>query len=438
MLIQFVIIIAIFLSIAIGYWKKINVGLIAIAFAYLIGAGVLKVAPKDLIDMWPTQLFFTILAVSLFYNFAITNGTLTYLAQLVLYKTQSYSQGIYLILYFLAMGIAAAGAGFFTTMVICCPLAVSLCKQSRKSILLTTQVVNLGAAGGANFMTSGSGLVFQGLFKELGWGKEALSFGLSIFLFTILYPLLFLLLAYAINKFFYRQTNQSAWVIEKPAALTHKQKQTLGLMGMMMALVLVLPNLSLLFPGIDTLTAVTRMADIGLICIVLSVLAFLLNLSDQKRVFSQLPWNTLIMLSGMGMLIKLATQFGLIETVANGMRQTLPPQLLPLAFAFVAGILSLFSSTLSVVAPTLFPVATAISQAHPHIQAHVLFVAIVAGALSTNISPFSAAGSLIQASIPEQEERDSVFKQQLMYGMPLTFAIALLAVLIYSLMVGGS
>jgi hypothetical protein len=83
MFVSLLIILAIILSILLGEKFNINTGLIALAFAYLIGCFVLGMSVKDLLATWPTQLFLVIFSVSLFFNFAVVNGTLNKLADLL-------------------------------------------------------------------------------------------------------------------------------------------------------------------------------------------------------------------------------------------------------------------------------------------------------------------------------------------------------------------
>lgn len=61
-MIHLIIISAIALAIGIGYRTKINIGLLAIAFSYLIATTLMGLSPKELLHFWPTSLFFTILA----------------------------------------------------------------------------------------------------------------------------------------------------------------------------------------------------------------------------------------------------------------------------------------------------------------------------------------------------------------------------------------
>lgn len=65
-MIHLIMISAIALAIGIGYRTKINIGLLAIAFSYLIATTLMGLSPKELLHFWPTSLFFTIFSVSLF------------------------------------------------------------------------------------------------------------------------------------------------------------------------------------------------------------------------------------------------------------------------------------------------------------------------------------------------------------------------------------
>ena len=76
-MVSLLIVLAILLAIVLGYRTKINTGFFAIVLAYLIGCFAMGLKPKDVISGWPISTMFIILAVSLFYNFALVNGTLT-------------------------------------------------------------------------------------------------------------------------------------------------------------------------------------------------------------------------------------------------------------------------------------------------------------------------------------------------------------------------
>lgn len=84
-MISMLVLAAIVIAVVLGYRTKINIGLFAIAFAYLIGCFGMGLKPAEVIGMWPLKIFFVIFSVCLFYSFAIVNGTLEKLAEHLIY-----------------------------------------------------------------------------------------------------------------------------------------------------------------------------------------------------------------------------------------------------------------------------------------------------------------------------------------------------------------
>ena len=80
-----VLVASIAVAVILGYKTKINTGFFCIAFAYLIGCFGMGLKTKELIGFWPVSTMFVILSVSLFYNFAVVNGTLEKMSASLLY-----------------------------------------------------------------------------------------------------------------------------------------------------------------------------------------------------------------------------------------------------------------------------------------------------------------------------------------------------------------
>ncbi|EPK3634056.1 SLC13 family permease, partial [Acinetobacter baumannii] len=93
----------------------------------------------------------------------------------------------------------------------------------------------------------------------------------------------------------------------------------------------------------------------------------------------------------------------------------------------ISAIMSVFSSTLGVVAPTLFPIVPALALTSG-LNPLVLFICIVVGAQSTAISPFSSGGSLIMASAPADIDKTKFFNQLLFKAIPVGVIAALIAI----------
>lgn len=416
---------AIVVSIALGYRTKINTGFFAIAFAYLIGCFVLDLKTTDVVKMWPISIFFVIFAVSLFYNFALVNGTLEKLAGHLMYGCRKFPHLLPFAVFLAATLIAGMGAGFYTVLAFMAPITLLLCEKTGMGKMIGAMAVNYGALAGANFMASQSGLIFRGLMQTAGVSADtAFVNSIGIFASTLVVP--FVVLGGMVFFTDHRKTmNNNVSLAERPGAFTKDQKTTLLLIVLMMLIVLAAPLLHLALPANKAITFVNSKMDIGLVASVFAVIALLLKLGDEKKVVAMVPWGTLIMICGVGMLISVAIKAGTIDLLASWIGTSLPATLVPLAMCVVAAIMSLFSSTLGVVTPALFPLVPALASTMA-IDPLLLFICIVIGAQASAISPFSSGGSLVLGSCASDEGRTELFPQLLFRAVPIGCIAALL------------
>lgn len=163
------IIAAIVISIALGYKTKINIGLFAIVFSYLIGCFGMQLSAYEVIKLWPLKIFFVILAVTLFYNFSLANGALEKLCEHLIYKCRHFPAFLPLAIFFAATIVAALGAGYYTVLATMAPMILLLSQRTNLNIIIATLSVNYGALAGANFITSQSGVIFRELMRALAW-----------------------------------------------------------------------------------------------------------------------------------------------------------------------------------------------------------------------------------------------------------------------------
>ncbi|WP_177161685.1 SLC13 family permease [uncultured Fusobacterium sp.] len=422
-MISFLIVLAIVISIFLGYKTKINTGFFAIGFAYLIGCFGLNLGASKVIAMWPIKIFFVIFSVSLFYNFPMTNGTLEKLSQHMLYKTRKIPHLLPFAIFFCATFIAGLGAGYFTVLAFFGPLTLILCEKTGLSKLTGALAVNYGSLAGANFMTSASGIIFRGLIENAGY-QNSFSHATAIFVSTIIIPIVVLSLLILKDK--NKMLKNKSLEIDVPEEFNETQKTTLKLICAMVFIVLIFPILNTVFPGNPIIKFINSKLDIGLIAILFTIVAFLMKLGKEKEIIAKVPWNTLIMICGVGMLISVAIKAGTIEILSSWIGTNIPRFLIPIILCSVGGIMSSFSSTLGVVAPALFPIIPVISET-TGLNPTVLFVAVIVGAQATSISPFSSGGSLILGSATE-EERNGLFGELLFKGTSL----ALISSIIFS------
>lgn len=422
-MLSLIIILAIAIAIFLGYKTKINTGLFCIVFAYIIGCFVMGLKPKAVIGYWPVSTMFVILSVSLFYNVAAINGTLEKMSGALLYACRSFPGLLPYALFAVAVILSVMGATFFTVLAFLAPITLVICEESKMDKLTGAVAINAGALAGGNFPTSNLGVIFRGLADtafEAAPDLEAIeTFGMEmqIFVFAILFSLILI----TVFRFGFKSNRNigKGVTFKKPEAFDAKQKTTLIMMLAMMAVVLIFPLLQIILPKNQAISFISGKIDVGLVAIIFAVIAFLLKLAPQKDAIAKIPWNTIIMIAGAGMLIAVAVEAGTIEALSTWIGSNVPGPLVPIAFSIVGAIMSFFSSTTGVVAPALFPLIPGIA-ASASINPVALFACTVLGAQSSAISPFSSGGSLIMGSCGNEEERNILFNRLLMVAVPIS------------------
>ncbi|TCL38859.1 di/tricarboxylate transporter [Anaerospora hongkongensis] len=416
-------------AIVLGYFTEINIGFYALAAAYVVGAFVMDLKVNDIIAMWPLRIFFIIFAVTLFYSFAILNGTLEKLAMNILYRCRKYPESLPFVVYFVSMLMSGMGAGMYPVLAFMCPLTMMLCEKTGMSRLLGAMAVCMGAIGGAYFITSVSGVIVRELIIKAGYAEQAASYGMTVFVIT-----LFLSFAqlFGIYLFTRRKLEVSSETIEKPEPFTREQKINLYLIIAVMVAVLA-PSIAGLIVGKTPFVKLLQSKiDIGMVAILASVVAFLFKIGDEKEVLKKVPWDLIILLCGVGILIDIAVKAGTLKILESWIGSNVPGYLLAVCLVVVSGIFSVFSSTLGVVLPTLYPMVPALASASG-VSPVILFEAVLIGSLATGMAPFSTGGSLTLAGCPNDAARKELFPKLLFVLPPVQLLIVSILVWLFSI-----
>jgi len=417
---------AIVISILLGYTTKINIGLFAIAFSYLIGCFGMQLKATEIIELWPLKIFFVIFAVTLFYNFPLANGALEKLCSHLIYKCRHFPAFLPLVIFFVATIIAGLGAGYYTVLATMAPMILLLSEKTRLNIIIATLALNYGALAGANFVTSQSGVIFTELMRGAGVANDnAFTYALGIFAATFLVPTVLL------GGYSFMNAKNSKVAIDAtlPEPLDRKQKQSIVLIFLMMAIVLIVPILHLLMPQSSSIAFLNSRIDIGFIAIFFAVISLLLKLGDEKTVIALIPWNTLIMICGVGMLIGLGVEVGVIYQLTDWLSTNVPIWMIPVLVFVISAIMSIFASTLGVVAPALFPMVPPLAVASG-LSPVLLFICIVLGAQSSSLSPFSSGGSLMLGASQDVIDKDQLFLSLLFKAVPIGIVTGIVAILL--------
>lgn len=418
-----VVLIAIVITIILGFKTNINIGFYAIGSAYFIGCFAMDMKPKEVLGLWPLDIFFILFSVSYFYEFAIQNGTLEKLASNIMYRFRRRPTMLPFAIFFVALMLAAMGAGFYAVLAFIVPFAMIICEKTGMKPVVGVMAASGGSVSGGKFIISVSGKIVESLVLGAGYSQaEAAKTVMSVFITSTIMELAIVTTLFIVYKQW--KVVKVELDMPKPEPFNRDQKINLYLIFTMIVLVLG-PYILGLFVQNDTLSFIQSKLDISFVAIVLSVVALLFKIGDEKKLFKALPWSTIIMISGVGIMIALGVKGGLIEALTEWVGSNIPDMLVPIIMTVVAGIMSVFSSTTGVVLPTLYPMVPALSAASG-VAPMVLFSVINLGSISTGISPFSSGGGISLSSCPTEESRQQMMKILLVLPFAcLLFAVAM-------------
>ena len=420
---------AIVISIALGYFFKINIGLFAIAFGYIIGVFVLDLKVSAIVAMWPTKIFFILLTISMFYGFATVNGTLEKLAQKAVYATRNMPYLLPITIFVLSGVLSGIGAGAYAVIALMIPITMSIASHTDMSPLLGALSVSTGSVAGATLPISVSGFVINGLIESAGYAELASLFTASVFWKTLIANTVFFIVAYIFLKGFKINVAVS---MEKPEPFDSKQKRNIILLAGVIALIVLPPFINTIVPGIPFIKTLTSKIDLQFLAIIGTIIAILLKIGDFKDVMHMVPWNTIVLICGVGILIAVAVQAGTIQWMATYIANNTSSSIAPYALMIVAAFMSFFSSSTGVVMPTLYPVVPGIAVA-TGANPVLLFAIITIGASCTGMSPFSSGGAITLSAVTDERIKDKLFTQLLF----TPFAMIVLGVLIMSVGILG-
>lgn len=391
--------IALILVVFIANKKNMNVGLVGIAMAMLIGT-IFGMKAKAIIGGFNTTLFVRAMGMQSLIVVAKMNGTLESISKRIIkFGCGRAIRFLPIILFVLLLLCEYLGTGVFSlAMPILCALAFEMGMPVLK--VLGIGLITMSGAGTSPYAPPG--IILRGLAEEAGltvnlWNTAFSGLIVATTLFVIFY------FVFGWHK---QQPIQLKTEV-KVEPLSWKQWCTLA--GY---LVFVFCNLVL---GIDT--AVPP--------IIISIVLCIIGAGDGTQLIKRLPFNSLIMVGGMTIMVGVVNSLGGIDIIIKGLSLVATKTLAPGMMAGLASSMSVISSAQGVVMPTLVPTVGGLCEAMPGLSQQALVTAIGLGAYATGISPMSTTGGNVLANFgtvysPTPQEEKKLFNQLLiMAGLQL-------------------
>lgn len=378
-------------AIGIGCWKKINIGVLSIAFAFLVGHFLVGLPPVGIVSGWPLNLFFMLLGVTMLFGVAAANGTLALAASGAVFLTRGKISLLPLVFFVMPALLASLGPGNISICALVLPIAMAVASEKRIPPVLMAAMVIAGANAGGLSPIAPTGIIGVTLASEQGLDIGWLIFRRQLLGQAILAGTIYL--AYRGHRLGGRETRPAP-----PPPLNRQQWIT-----------------TLVFLGVVATITIGR-RDIGLTAFTGSAILFLMRAAGEKEVVALVPWQTLILVCGVGMLVSVAQAAGGVEMMSRGIGSFTDARTSGPVLAVIGGILSILSSASGVVMPTLIPAVPGLAELTGADPARLISAIIIGAHVVTN-SPISTLGALAVASAGEGTNRDALFRDLLLLAL---------------------
>jgi di/tricarboxylate transporter len=140
---------ALVLAVVLSVVSQVNVGLVALLLAYLVGAGAGGLRPAQIAAGFPAHMFITVVALALLFEQARRNGTLDRLAALTLRLCRGNAGLVAPLFFALAALIGSLGAGNIGAVALLAPLGMSVAGEVGISPFLMALLIAMGGNAAA-------------------------------------------------------------------------------------------------------------------------------------------------------------------------------------------------------------------------------------------------------------------------------------------------
>lgn len=382
--------IVLLLAIVIGFARNANVGILCVGFSMILSI-VYKVDIKIVIAGLSSSLFIQMVGITYLFAIIQGNGTLELLARKMVRQVGTKTHLIPFVMYILGFIVCAIGPGAIPSLAIIPVIAIPVAVSAGVNPIMTAIIGDLGVMSGRMSPLTPESAVVRELMKQQG--LEANTIPIMICLtFT---ALICVVLVYIYYK---------GWKVEKVEATTKEKlpsfepKQWLSILGLV-----VLAVGALFFSW-----------NVGFTGFLVGSILIVLGCADEKKAISAIPWNVILMVLGVGILMNVITVSGGIDIMVAALEKVMNKTIAAMVMGVVAGIMSFFSSGLGVVFPTLIPTAAGLSGGLG-VSAIELVSVIVIGGTVAGFTPVSTTGALIMAGVSQQKDAEEKFPQNRMF-----------------------
>jgi Na+/H+ antiporter NhaD/arsenite permease-like protein len=403
---------ALVIAILVSCFTELNVGILSLAFAWIVGVYFGGMTLNQVIAGFPVALFLTLAGVTLLFSQAQLNGTLDRIAHRAVRICRGNAGLIPVMFFLLAAALASMGPGNVSTAALLAPMAMAVAGRAAIPAFLMIIMVGNGAQAAALSPFAPTGVIVNGLMDKIGlpghewhtyWTNLAahalVAFG-GYFLFGGL-------------KLF--QRSQVVTIEQKPEEIELETRHwiTMVVIGTLLVGVLFFD------------------VNVGMGALAGAVILAILGAADHKEAVRRMPWSVIVMMSGVTVLIALLEKTGGLDLFTALLARLATPATITGVIAFVTGVISVYSSTSGVVLPAFLPTVPGLIMRLGGGDPVSIATSMNVGAHLVDLSPLSTTGALCLAGVSPTENVRSVFNKLLAWGLSMTVVGAIICYLFF-------
>jgi di/tricarboxylate transporter len=392
---------ALVVAILVSCFTELNVGILALALAWVVGVYVGGMPLNDVIGGFPVSLFLTLSGVTLLFAQAQQNRTLDRIAHRAVRVCRGNAGLIPIMFFALGCALASMGPGNVSTAALLGPMAMAVAGRAAIPAFLMIIMVGNGAQAGALSPFAPTGVIVNGLMAKIGLaGHEWFTYWTNLAAHaTVAFG------GYALFgglKLF--KSSAIVTIEHKPEDLDFDRSNFITITVIAALLV------GVLFFGVN----------VGMGAFAGAVILAGVGAADHKDAVKRMPWSVIVMMSGVTVLIALMEDTGGLDLFTAALARLATPGTITGVIAFVTGLISVYSSTSGVVLPAFLPTIPGLIERLGGGDPLAIAASMNIGAHLVDLSPLSTTGALCIAAVSSGESVRSVFNKLLVWGLSMT------------------
>jgi len=407
-------IIALAIAIVISCITTLNIGLLSITFAFLVGVlwGGMKIA--DLLKGFPVSLLILLVGVSYLFSLAEANGTLEKLARYFIRGVRGRAAFLPIVYFVIAFILSSIGPGCIPVTALLAPPALLAASEIGISPFLMSLMVIYGGIAGTLSPIAATGVVANGIIAKFGLPYMGDKIYLSITIVSsVIAAIAFLLFGGLRLLREKKRLSASQMSVEKFTPI-----QILTVVGM----------------GFLVVAVIFLNSDVGLTALLIGVILSALDRGTESKAIKSMPWGTILLVTGVTVLIELMGKLGGTDLLASGIAGISTPSTIALTLSFAGALISVYASTVGVVYPTFLPLVPGVLAKLGGGNPVPLVLSIVISGSLVDASPLSTLGALALASAPEKVDKNRLYRNLMIWGLSMCVIGSVLSWLLFSVL----